>query len=233
MSGQKRITVFTGSGISAESGIKTFRDSDGLWENYRVQDVATPEAFASNPKLVLDFYNQRRKQVLEAKPNEAHKALVRLEEKFDVRIVTQNVDDLHERAGSKHVLHLHGELGKARSVKNSEKVYDITGAEINLGDLAEDGGQLRPHIVWFGEDVPMMEAAITLVQECKTFLIIGTSLEVYPAASLLHFTYPNCSKILIDPKADSIIQRGDIRLVSETAGQGVPRIVDELLANEH
>jgi len=227
---KKRITVFTGSGISAESGINTFRDSGGLWENYRVQDVATPEAFEKDPELVLNFYNERRKQVINATPNAAHKGLVQLEEAYNVEIVTQNVDDLHERAGSSNVLHLHGQLMKARSVKSEQKIYDIDDWQLNLGDLAEDGGQLRPHIVWFGEGVPMMEPAISLVNMADIFLIVGTSLEVYPAASLLHYAKNSAEKIFVDPQANNIIGNSEIRLIPEKAGVGVPRIVEELLA---
>ena len=183
----KRIVVLTGSGISAESGLKTFRDSDGLWENHPINEVATFDAWTQNPKMVLDFYNERRKQIYEAKPNPAHHSLVDLEKKYIVKIITQNIDDLHERAGSKNVLHLHGEITKGRSAISSSKLYDLVGTELNLGDLCDDGSQMRPHIVWFGEPVPMMEKAIDVVQESDYFIIIGTSLTVYPASGLIDY----------------------------------------------
>ena len=228
---EKRIVVFTGSGISAESGIRTFRDSGGLWEEHRVEDVATPQAFMTNPSLVLDFYNKRRRQVIDAKPNAAHLALVDLEEQFDVQIITQNVDDLHERAGSSSVLHLHGEIIKGRSSRDYGSVVDLEGRDINLGDTAADGSQLRPHIVWFGESVPMLEPAIQLCNTADLMIIIGTSLEVYPAASLLHYTPADCKKIFIDPEANSISVDSSIRRVAEKAGTGVPKVVSELLGN--
>src|ERR1035437_2298844 len=185
---KKKIVVLTGAGVSAESGISTFRDSGGRWEKYRIEDVATPEAFHENPALVLDFYNQRRRQLQEVEPNAAHKALVLLEEKFDVQIITQNVDDLHERAGSTNVLHLHGELLKSRSTKDARLIYQIKGTELNIGDTCELGSQLRPHIVWFGEMVPAIEEAGRISSKADIFIIIGTSLNVYPAAGLVNFT---------------------------------------------
>lgn len=226
---KKRIVVFTGAGISAESGIKTFRDSDGLWENYRIEDVATPEAWRKDPKLVLDFYNQRRKQANNAKPNLAHLALVKLEEKFDVRIITQNVDDLHERAGSSNVIHLHGQLNKSRSSLNPKLIYDIKGDELNYGDLAEDNSQLRPHIVWFGENVPAMDDAMYIAQTAKIFIVIGTSLAVYPAASLVDYAISAEKKILVDPNSELPYHIDDFELIRSNAGEGVPQVVKKLI----
>ena len=185
----QHIVILTGAGISAESGLKTFRDSDGLWMGYNIEDVATPQAFEKNPQLVLDFYNMRRSDVAAAKPNPAHLGLVKLEEKYQTSIITQNIDDLHERAGSSNVLHLHGEIFKMYSVGRPSVLYDIR-TDIKLGDKGEDGTQLRPHIVWFGEAVPMIEKAIELVNDCDIFVVVGTSLQVYPAASLLHYAPP-------------------------------------------
>ena len=195
---KKKLVVLTGAGISAESGLKTFRDGDGLWENHRVEDVATPEAFVSNPKLVLDFYNERRKSAAEAIPNLAHKALAKLEENFEVTIITQNVDDLHERGGSTNVLHLHGQLNQARSVLNSNEIFNIENQTINLGDLAKDGGQLRPHIVWFGEDVPLIEEAARICRDADVFVIVGTSLQVYPASGLMNYVPKMADKYIVD-----------------------------------
>lgn len=225
----KKIVVFTGSGISAESGLRTFRDSDGLWENYNIMEVATPEAWEANPELVQRFYNERRKQVLEAQPNAAHKALVQLEEAFDVTVVTQNIDDLHERAGSKRVIHLHGEITKARSERYASLVYDIDGWELGMDVKCEKGFRLRPFIVWFGEAVPMMDTAISYVSQADIFIVIGTSLEVYPAASLLHFAGSNCEKYLIDPKAINKSGLHDIQMITATAGDAVPQLVNKLL----
>ena len=196
---KKNLVVLTGAGISAESGLKTFRDSDGLWEGYEVTDVATPGAWKKNPQMVLDFYNQRRANVLDAKPNAAHYGLVELQNDFDVHIITQNIDDLHERAGSKNVLHLHGEIFKMRSEKNERLVYEIR-KDITFGDVAADGAQLRPHIVWFGEAVPMIEPAIRLVNAADIFAVIGTSLVVYPAAGLINYASPYAPKFIVDKK---------------------------------
>ena len=193
----KKLVILTGAGISAESGLKTFRDMDGLWAGYRIEDVATPRAWTRIPTMVLDFYNMRRREVLKAEPNEAHKILARLEQHYDVQIITQNVDDLHERAGSTKVLHLHGEVLKMRSVRNMFKHYPITG-DIALGDLAEDGAQLRPHIVWFEEPVPMMDAAIPLTEAADIFVVIGTSLAVYPAAGLADLPDYSVPRYVID-----------------------------------
>ena len=183
---KKKIVVLTGAGISAESGLKTFRDSDGLWEGYDIEEVATPRAWKKNPQLVLDFYNYRRKNVLDAQPNAAHIGLAQLEKDFEVHIITQNIDDLHERAGSTKVMHLHGEIFKMRSEVSDDLVYDIRG-DMKLGDLAEDGAQLRPNIVWFEEAVPMIEEAIPVVRSADIFIIVGTSLVVYPAAGLVNY----------------------------------------------
>ena len=185
---KQKLVVLTGAGISAESGLKTFRDSDGLWEGYNVYEVATPRGFAANPQLVLDFYNMRRRDVAAAEPNAAHLALAALEKDFDVHIITQNIDDLHERAGSTKVLHLHGEIFKMCSVRDKSKTYAIRG-DIQLGDLAPDGQQLRPFIVWFEEPVPMMEEAVMIAEEADIFVVIGTSLQVYPAASLIQYIH--------------------------------------------
>ncbi|HVK49895.1 MAG TPA: NAD-dependent deacylase, partial [Pseudobacter sp.] len=186
---KRKLVVLSGAGISAESGIKTFRDSDGLWEGYDVREVATPGAFRKNPALVLEFYNMRRKAALEAKPNAAHFGLADLQKDFDVQIITQNIDNLHEQAGSEKVLHLHGEIFKMRSVADTSRIYDITG-DIKLGDLAPDGEQLRPHIVWFEEPVPKIAEAVPLVKEADIFVVVGTSLVVYPAAGLVDFVQP-------------------------------------------
>lgn len=194
----KKIVILSGAGISAESGIKTFRDSNGLWENHKIEDVASPEGFARNPELVLEFYNLRRRQLSEVQPNEAHYILAELQKFFDVHIITQNVDDLHERAGSENIIHLHGELKKARSVNDEESIIPWEG-DLNLGDLDENGIQLRPHIVWFGEMVPEMENAATIASTADILLVIGTSLQVYPAASLLHYVPAGCEIFVIDP----------------------------------
>ncbi len=232
MSKFKKIVVFTGAGISAESGISTFRESGGLWEKYDINDVATPEAWARNQNLVLEFYNQRRKQVLAAQPNPAHTALVELEKKFDVQIITQNIDDLHERAGSKKVLHLHGEIRKSRSTFNPELVYDIKGWEIKAGEKCEKGSQLRPHIVWFGEMVPEMNLAAEISAEADIFLIIGTSLNVYPAAGLVHSTQNDCPVYLVDPNEVNNPGISNLVFIKETAGNVVPPLVKKILKGE-
>ena len=224
-----KIVVFTGAGVSAESGIKTFRDSDGLWENYKIEEVATPQAWVANPALVLDFYNQRRRQVMQAKPNDAHIAIAELQEHFDITVITQNIDDLHERAGSKKVLHLHGEIMKARSEKDAARIISLQKPDINLGELASDGAQLRPHIVWFGEEVPKMEEAYMITEMADVFMVIGTSLNVYPAANLAFYAPENAKKIVIDPKADSFQLHNDYTVIAETACKGVPNIVHQLI----
>lgn len=221
MNQRKKIIVFSGAGMSADSGIPTFRDSDGLWENYKIEDVATPDAWRKNPTLVLDFYNQRRKQIMEAQPNNAHYFFALLEDNYDVQIITQNIDDLHERAGSSKVLHLHGEIMKARSTFNESLVYNLTNWEIKLGDKCEKGSQLRPHIVWFNEAVPNMDIAIELLDDVDYFIIVGTSLNVYPAAGLLNFVPPESKKILIDPKDFNLSKSNNIMHIKTTASLGV------------
>ena len=223
----KKLVVLTGAGISAESGLKTFRDSDGLWEGYNIEDVATPRAWRKDPKLVLEFYNYRRKNVLEAKPNAAHVGLAELEKDFKVTIITQNIDDLHERAGSTNVLHLHGEIFKMRSERSHEPVYEIKG-DINIGDIAEDGGQLRPHIVWFEEPVPMIEEAIPIVRNADIFIVVGTSLVVYPAAGLVNYAPWNIPKYIIDKRIPYISELTNITAIEKPATEGV-KILSSLL----
>lgn len=225
----KKLVVLSGAGMSAESGISTFRDSDGLWEQYRVEDVATPEGFAADPALVLEFYNQRRRQLLETKPNSGHMDVAALEKYFDVRIITQNIDNLHEQAGSSKVLHLHGELMKYCSVYDLNTTYDISpdDPDLRVGDKAPDGGQKRPFIVWFGEAVPMIEPAVEWVVEADIFVIIGTSLNVYPAAGLLSYVRKGCPVYLIDPK-DVKTNRTDIHMIKATASKGV-KLLTELV----
>lgn len=224
----KKVVVLSGAGISAESGLKTFRDSDGLWEGYHVEDVATPEAWKKNPALVLDFYNERRKAALKAIPNEGHLYCKKLEDKFEVAIITQNVDNLHEKAGSKNVLHLHGELFKSRSTKNPNLVFDVEGWSLQLGDTDKNGAQLRPHIVWFGEAVPMMEKAIEIAAEADFFIIVGTSLQVYPAAGLVNYTNPASKIFLVDPAAPEIHIRREITIFKEPATTGMKKVFDLL-----
>ncbi len=225
----KRIIVFSGSGISAESGIKTFRASDGLWESYKIEEVATPEAWNANPSKVLDFYRLRHEQILNAKPNAAHFALAALEDAYDVQIITQNIDDLHERAGSSKVWHLHGEIMKVRSVKDSGFVKKISDQYINIGDLCPKGGQLRPHIVWFGELVPAMEQAMQLTSTADIFIVIGTSLVVYPAASLVNFAPSGIPKYLIDPEIPGSSSMSGFNFIQENAAKGVRQLVTKLL----
>jgi NAD-dependent deacetylase len=225
-----RIVVLTGAGVSAESGIPTFRDGDGLWKKYRFEELATPAAFSRNPELVLEFYNWRRKIVMDSSPNPAHLALKKLESGFDVQIITQNVDDLHERAGSLNVMHLHGEIRKSRSTVDENLVYPIEGAELNMGDVCAKGSQLRPHIVWFGEQVNMIGPAMDLVRTADILMVIGTSLVVYPAAGLIVYASPDKPKYYIDPKAFAVGGISNLEVISEPAGIGVPRLVDQLLA---
>lgn len=222
-----RVLVFTGAGISAESGLKTFRATDGLWEEHRVEDVATPEAFRRNPELVLRFYNERRRQVMNAAPNAAHLAIARMEEHHHVDVVTQNIDDLHERAGSTRVLHLHGEINKARSTADEGIVLPVNGPSLDLGDLCPLGSQLRPHIVWFGEAVPMMDPALELAHKCDVLLVVGTSLNVYPAANLLHFAPPKARIYVIDP-GDVPLPRPGVDHRKTKASEGVPQLAFEL-----
>lgn len=215
--------VLSGAGISAESGLKTFRDDDGLWNGYNVYEVASPEGWHKNPQLVLDFYNARRKDVAAALPNAAHIGLAKLEEDFDVTVITQNIDDLHERAGSTRVLHLHGEIFKMRSVANEDLFFEIKG-DIIMGDTAADGAQLRPHIVWFGEAVPMMEKAAAVLHNCDYFVVIGTSLQVYPAASLLYYAPETAPKFIIDKKIPQTEKQLDIHLIEMPATEGVEEL---------
>ena len=223
----KKLVVLTGAGISAESGISTFRDSGGLWEGHDVNEVATPEGFAANPTLVLDFYNQRRRQLLEVQPNEAHRLLAHLQKRFQVVIITQNVDDLHERAGSHNVIHLHGELLKSRGVDNPLVTYPCTG-DIKVGDKSPTGAQLRPHIVWFGEEVPMLDQAIEEVYTADVLMIIGTSLQVYPAAGLMNYRKEGTPVFYIDPNP-SLHSRGDLTVIAQKASTGVAKAIEQII----
>ena len=226
---KKHIVVLTGAGMSAESGLKTFRDANGLWEGHDVMEVASPQGFAKNPELVFEFYNQRRRQLLQVQPNKAHKALVALEEKYKVTIITQNVDNLHEQAGSSSVLHLHGELLKVRSTVNENHVLDWT-KDLVLGDLDAQGHQLRPHIVWFGEMVPMLEPAIEFSAQADILIIIGTSMQVYPAASLINYVPQGTPIYFIDPKPNvTRTAFENLSIIPETATNGVPKLISELL----
>jgi NAD-dependent deacetylase len=220
---KKHIVILTGAGISAESGLKTFRDSDGLWMGHNIEDVATPRGFAKDPALVLDFYNQRRRDVKAAEPNAAHKGLAELEKDFKVTIVTQNIDDLHERGGSSKVVHLHGQIFQMRSVKNGEKIFPIDG-DIHVGDLAEDGTQLRPHIVWFEEPVPMIEKAAFVMQTADIFVLVGTSLQVYPAAGLIDFVPTDIPKYIIDKVIPEVGRYENIIAIEGTATEGVKKL---------
>jgi NAD-dependent deacetylase len=224
----KKLVVLTGAGISAESGIATFRDSGGLWEGHKVEDVATPEGWKKNPELVLDFYNQRRKQALDVKPNRGHEILRELEDQFEVTVITQNVDDLHERAGSKNVIHLHGSLFESRSTLDEDLVYKISGWELRLGDTCERGSQLRPNIVWFGEMVPMIEVASRIAADADIFLVVGTSLVVYPAASLIHYVPVNSPKFVVDPNLPDIGSLPYTTLIAEKAGIGMELVKHKL-----
>jgi NAD-dependent deacetylase len=224
---KKKLVVLTGAGISAESGLKTFRDSDGLWEGYEVTEVATPGAWRRDPQLVLDFYNMRRKNVAEAEPNAAHLGLAELEKDFDVHIITQNIDDLHERAGSSKVLHLHGEIFKMRSEADESLVYDIRG-DISLGDIAEDGAQLRPHIVWFEEPVPMIEIAARITRTADIFVVVGTSLAVYPAAGLVNYAPVECAKFIVDKKVPFTSSLVNLTSIEKPATEGVKELKEKL-----
>ncbi|RDC62624.1 SIR2 family NAD-dependent protein deacylase [Adhaeribacter pallidiroseus] len=221
---RKKVVVLTGAGISAESGIATFRDSNGLWDGHEVMDVASPEGWRRNPELVLNFYNERRKNAHQVKPNPGHLALAHLEDKFDVTIITQNVDDLHERAGSTNVVHLHGKLFESRSTVDENLVYPITGWELKKGDLCEKGSQLRPNIVWFGEMVPMMEVAVAATQEADIFMVVGTSLVVYPAAGLIDYVPRGIPVYVIDPNLPPVAKRPNLHLIAEKASTGVPKV---------
>jgi NAD-dependent deacetylase len=221
----KNIVVLTGAGISAESGLGTFRGSEGLWEKYKIEDVATEKAFLKNPALVLEFYNIRRKQLLNSFPNDAHFALNKLKEKYNLSILTQNIDDLHERSGNTDIIHLHGKLRESRSVIDN-KIYSIKGSELNIGDYCEQGGQLRPNVVWFGEAVPNMNLAIDKVIQASVFIIIGTSLNVFPAASLIDYATKAKRIIIIDPNSSNY---NGIEIINEKATKAVPQLVNELL----
>ena len=227
---KKRLVVLTGAGISAESGLKTFRDADGLWEGYNIMEVATPEGWEQNPSLVQTFYNERRKQVLAAEPNDAHFILARLEEHFDVQIITQNIDNLHERAGSTQITHLHGVITLAQSDHNPSLVYPINGSEIKMGELCELGSQLRPHVVWFGEAVPMIEVAASLCEKADYFLLVGTSLAVYPAAGLLDFVPANVIKLIVDPKIPTVKRYQNVMRIEKTATAGMKDVLELLMA---
>lgn len=223
----KRVVVLTGAGVSAESGISTFRDANGLWEGHDVMEVASPMGWERNRKKVLEFYNLRRRQLKEVKPNSAHLALKELEERYEVSIITQNVDDLHERAGSSRVIHLHGELRKVRSTVDEQQVLNWED-DLNEGHLCSHQSQLRPHIVWFGEEVPMLEEAMQITSEADILIIIGTSMQVYPAAGLMHYTRPGIPIYFIDPKP-TVSGKGNLKVYAEKASSGVRKVVDELL----
>ena len=225
---KKKLVVLTGAGISAESGIKTFRDAEGLWEGHNVMDVATPEGWHKNPKLVIDFYNQRRQQLHEVQPNLGHQILAELENDFEVFIITQNVDNLHEKSGSSNVLHLHGELLKVRSTKNANYILDWK-TDLNFGDFDDQGNQLRPHIVWFGEEVPALEEAVGIVENADILIIIGTSLQVYPAASLINFAKATIPVFYIDPKPAEIYNLpNNIKVLATTGTKGIKIVQKEL-----
>ncbi len=231
--GNPKIVVLTGAGVSAESGISTFRDSGGLWENYDIMEVASIQGWYKDKKLVLDFYNQRRRQLKDVEPNAAHYAIAKLEEKFDVTVITQNVDNLHERAGSKNIIHLHGQLTQAKSTAHPGFIYDIGYNDINIGDKCEKGSQLRPNIVWFGEPVPMMYEAGKIAEQADIFIVVGTSLVVYPAASLIDYVKPSVYKYIIDPIKPSIYNYSDkIIFIEEKASIGTPKLVEKLF-EEH
>ncbi|MFA0964319.1 NAD-dependent deacylase [Roseivirga sp. BDSF3-8] len=225
----KNLVVLSGAGISAESGIPTFRDANGLWEGHDVMEVASPQGWKRDPELVLDFYNQRRKAARKAEPNEGHKLIASLEEHFEVQVITQNIDNLHERAGSTKVLHLHGEIFKCRSSLDEHLVYDMEGDEIMLGDKCEKGSQLRPHIVWFGEMVPMMEPAAALAMKADVFVVVGTSLVVYPAAGLVDYTARNTPIFVVDPNVPEVYGREDVTAIQENASTGMKKLKDILL----
>jgi len=225
-----KIVVLTGAGISAESGIKTFRDANGLWRNHDIMEVASPQGWKRNPELVLDFYNQRRKQLHQVEPNRGHQALTELQNHFDVDIITQNVDDLHERAGNKNVMHLHGELFKVRSERNERLIYTWK-EDLKIGDTAEDGYQLRPHIVWFGEPVPQITKAAERTMKADIFIIIGTGMQVYPAAGLINYLKPEAQIYYIDPNPSPVYTLNKLQVIDKKAGEGVPELVTQLIEN--
>jgi len=225
----KHIVILTGAGISAESGLKTFRDSDGLWEGYNIEDVATPEAWQRDPVLVQQFYNERRKSVLEAQPNAAHYALAKLEEKYKVTIITQNIDDLHERAGSTNMVHLHGIITRSQSSKNEKLTYPINGWELGMNEVCELGSPLRPHVVWFGEMVPMISTAAQICATADLFILIGTSLAVYPASGLINYVPDEIIKYIVDPKIPAVYNVANVNRIEAKATVGVPDLVEQLL----
>ncbi|WP_299513703.1 NAD-dependent deacylase [Mucilaginibacter sp.] len=225
----KKIVVLTGAGVSAESGLRTFRDSDGLWEGYDIQEVATPQAWQRNPQLVQDFYNMRRKDAMNAKPNAAHYALAVLEEQYEVTIITQNIDDLHERAGSTNVIHLHGIITRAQSSLNAALTYPMEGWELKMGEVCELGSQLRAHVVWFGEDVPMIEPSMRVCQQADIFILVGSSLAVYPAAGLINYVPNNVPKYIVDPNIPDINRLNNMIKIEEKATIGVPELVRRLM----
>jgi NAD-dependent deacetylase len=227
---KKKLILFSGAGISAESGLQTFRDADGLWEGHRVEDVATPRAWKKNPEQVLRFYNERRSRIREVQPNEAHLVTAHLQEKFDVTVITQNIDDLHERAGAQKVIHLHGEIFKMRSDQNDSLIYPILD-DIQLGDKADDGAQLRPHIVWFDEPVPLIQQAISMTQDADIFVVVGTSLSVYPAASLVQFLPDHVPMYVVDKKIPGI-NRSNLILIEKKATEGMLALKDLLLKQQ-
>lgn len=224
---KQKLVILSGAGMSAESGIATFRGTSGLWEGHRVEEVASPEAFKRNPAMVLDFYNVRRRNVIGASPNRGHLAITQLSNYYDLTVVTQNVDDLHERAGTKNILHLHGEIRKARSTANPNYVVDIDGPNLNLGDLCPEGSQLRPHIVWFGESVPMIEKAAVEVGEADILIVVGTSLQVYPAASLIHYMKPGTQLYLVDPNPPAI-SAPNLEVLEMGAEEGLTTLLERL-----
>ncbi len=226
---KKKLVVLTGAGISAESGIATFRDSGGLWEGHRVEDVATPEGWQKNPAMVLEFYNERRKKALDVKPNRGHEVLVELEQHFKVTVVTQNVDDLHERAGSTKIIHLHGSLFESRSTKDESLIYPIKGWELKMGDTCERGSQLRPNIVWFGELVPMMDVATDHASQADIFLVVGTSMVVYPAAGLIHYVPVESPKFVVDPKIPEVGSIPYVTMIADKASTGMEKVKMQLL----
>ncbi|MFO0494155.1 MAG: SIR2 family NAD-dependent protein deacylase [Flavobacteriia bacterium] len=227
---KQKVIVFSGAGMSAESGINTFRDSGGLWENNRIEDVATPSAWAANPERVQQFYNARRKQIIEAQPNKAHLAVKELEKHFDVQVITQNIDDLHERAGSSSVLHLHGNIrfSKSSGPNQEEAYFPIEGWELKISDKCPEGFTLRPHVVWFGEAVPMYEEAVALIQKASILIVIGSSLQVYPAAGLVHFAPKECRKILIDPNGDELSIPKEFEIINAGASEGLHSFLAQL-----
>jgi NAD-dependent deacetylase len=227
------IVAFTGAGISADSGLATFRDSEGWWQKYDIRELASPQAFREDPQKVLAFYNERRQNVAEARPNEAHKAIAELEEQFDVTVITQNVDDLHERAGSTHVLHLHGLITKARSERDTDRIIDIGYEDIEYGDTAEDGGQLRPHVVWFGESVMNIQEAVSYIRDADIFIVVGTSLQVYPAAGLVDETAPDAEKYLVDPSELPLADPDSWHHFKENARTGVTKLKKQLVENHN